>query len=62
MNDRQGTAGEHLTEKLKLEIRSKYNLKLTIIGPTACAMAMQLDLCKWVEEENCAIQRTERTK
>jgi hypothetical protein len=25
-------------------------------------MAMQLDLREWVEEENCAIQRTERTK
>jgi hypothetical protein len=32
------------TEKLKTEIRNTYSMKTNILGPTACAMAMQIDL------------------
>ena len=32
------------TEKLKTEIRNTYSMKINILGPTACAMAMQIDL------------------
>ncbi len=32
------------TEKLKTEIRNTYSMKANILGPTACAMAMQIDL------------------
>ena len=33
-----------ITEKLKREIRDTYSMKANILGPTACAMAMQIDL------------------
>ena len=33
-----------VTEKLKTEIRNTYNIKANILGPTACAMAMQINL------------------
>ncbi len=33
-----------VTEKLKTEIRNTYNIKANILGPTACAMAMQIEL------------------
>jgi hypothetical protein len=33
-----------MTEKLKREIRENYNMKANILGPTACAMAMQINL------------------
>jgi hypothetical protein len=33
-----------VTEKLKTENRNTYNIKANILGPTACAMAMQIDL------------------
>ena len=33
-----------LTEKLKREIWDNYNMKANILGPTACAMAMQINL------------------
>jgi hypothetical protein len=32
------------TEKLKTEIRNTYSMKANILGPTACAMAMQINL------------------
>jgi hypothetical protein len=32
------------TEKLKTEINHTYNIKANILGPTACAMAMQINL------------------
>jgi hypothetical protein len=32
------------TEKLKTEIRNTYSMKANILDPTACAMAMQIDL------------------
>jgi hypothetical protein len=32
------------TEKLKTDIRNTYNIKAIILGPPACAMAMQIDL------------------
>ena len=32
------------TEKLKTDIRNTYNIKANILGPPACAMAMQIDL------------------
>ena len=35
-----------MTEKLKREIWENYNMKANILGPTACAMAMQIDLSK----------------
>jgi hypothetical protein len=35
----------HMTEKLKRAIREDYNIKANILGPAACSMAMQLDLC-----------------
>ena len=35
-----------LTEKLKREIRENYNMNANILGPTASAMAMQIDLNK----------------
>ena len=34
----------HITEQLKKAIKEDYNLKANILGPTACSMAMQLDL------------------
>jgi hypothetical protein len=34
------------TEKLKTEISNTYNIKANILGPTACAMAMQIDLAE----------------
>jgi hypothetical protein len=40
-------------EKLKMEIRNKYNLKANIIGPMACAMAIQLELHEQVEVDRC---------
>ena len=33
-----------VTEKLKTEIRNTYSMKANILGPTACAMAMQINL------------------
>ena len=33
-----------VTEQLKTEIRNTYNIKDNILGPTACAMAMQIEL------------------
>ena len=33
-----------VTEQLKTEIRNTYNIKTNILGPTACAMAMQIEL------------------
>ena len=33
-----------VTEQLKTEIRNTYNIKANILGPTACAMAMQIEL------------------
>jgi len=33
-----------ITEKLNREIRDTYSMKANILGPTACAMAMQIDL------------------
>jgi hypothetical protein len=47
----RGTLGEHVTEKLKAEIRKKYDIKTYIIGTAACKMAMQLDLHERVREE-----------
>ena len=35
-----------VTEQLKTEIRNTYNIKANILGPTACAMAMQINLTK----------------
>jgi hypothetical protein len=32
------------TEKLKTDIRNTYKIKANILGPTACTMAMQIDL------------------
>jgi hypothetical protein len=44
-NSTQTTENEvRFTEKLKTEIRNTYNIKANILGPTACAMAMQIDL------------------
>ena len=40
------------TEKLKTEIRNTYSMKANILGPTACAMAMQIDLL--TEQQNKA--------
>ena len=34
------------TEKLKTEISNTYNIKANILGPTACAMAMQINLAE----------------
>jgi hypothetical protein len=36
-------AGEHISEQLKEEIKTKYNIKTNIIGPAVCSMAMHLD-------------------
>ncbi len=33
-----------VTEQLKTNIRNTYNIKANILGPTACAMAMQIEL------------------
>jgi hypothetical protein len=44
--------GEHLSERLKADIRKKYNIKTEIIGPAACAMAMSIDYNEMVQETN----------
>jgi hypothetical protein len=46
----QSSSGEHLSERLKANIRKKYNIKTQIIGPAACAMAMSIDYNKMVQE------------
>ncbi len=40
----------HMMEKLKRSIRENYNIKVNILGPAACSMAMQLDLCNQLKK------------
>jgi hypothetical protein len=56
-----------VTEKLKTEVRNNYNIKANILGPTACAMAMQLELTEQRNKSKghwhpCSALRKEITK
>jgi hypothetical protein len=41
-----------MTEKIKREIWENYNMKANILGPIACAMAMQIHLSKQLNKSN----------
>ena len=45
-----------MMEKLKRAIREDYNVKANILGPTACSMAMQLDLCNQLNKPKGQLQ------